>query len=61
MTTTSSSKQEKFQYRIYPDMYGKNSWYIYKINYDGHYDLIGPYLSEAEAVIDVKNLEREGE
>tara|TARA_R110000772_G_scaffold148811_4_gene259443 strand:- start:3088 stop:3216 length:129 start_codon:yes stop_codon:yes gene_type:complete len=42
-------------------MYGKDSWYIYKIDYDGHYDLIGPYLSEAEAVIDVKNLEREGE
>ena len=58
MITTSSSKQEKFQYRIYPSMYATNSWYIYQIASCGSYTLIGPYMNEAEAEIDLKNLER---
>ena len=59
MTTISSSKQEKFQYRIYPSMYANNSWYIYKIDIQGNYDLIGPYMIKDEAEIDLRNLELE--
>jgi len=58
MSITSSSKPEKFQYKIYPSMYGKDSWYIYKIDEEGSYDLIGPYMNKEEAEIDLRNLER---
>ena len=51
MSITSSSKPEKFQYKIYPSMYGKDSWYIYRIDEEGSYDLIGPYMNEEEAEI----------
>tara|TARA_R110001632_G_scaffold80132_10_gene179412 strand:- start:2091 stop:2216 length:126 start_codon:yes stop_codon:yes gene_type:complete len=39
-------------------MYATNSWYIYQIASCGSYTLIGPYMNEAEAEIDLKNLER---
>lgn len=58
MSTISSSKQEKFQYKIYPSMYANDSWYIYKIDIEGSYDLIGPYMNREEAEVDVRNLER---
>jgi len=58
MSTTSSSKPERFQYRIYPSLYANNSWYIYRIDIKGSYDLIGPYMNENEAQVDLRNLER---
>jgi hypothetical protein len=39
-------------------MYANNSWYIYEIDIEGNYNLIGPYMNESEAEIDIRNLER---
>ena len=57
MTTQSSSKQEKF--RIIQNF--SMSWSIIRIDSEGWSYVSGPYLTESEAIVDLRNIKCEQE
>jgi|TARA_R110000822_G_scaffold25827_15_gene78214 hypothetical protein len=61
LSIQSSSRQERYTYQIHPSLYGGTSWFIYKIDIEGSYITIGPYMNKEEAETDMRNLIRENE